>query len=81
MVLAHPHPDAEIATVLAHFHRVLRPGGSLLLSFHVGDEPKLKTEGYGGHPMKVYVHRLGGILLARRHPQRSAPGHGQAKGY
>ncbi|MBC9730307.1 class I SAM-dependent methyltransferase [Streptomyces sp. TRM68367] len=50
-------PDDEIGTVLAHFRRVVRPGGPLLLSFHVGDESKLKTEGYGGHPMKVYVHR------------------------
>jgi ubiquinone/menaquinone biosynthesis C-methylase UbiE len=50
-------PDAEISSVLAHFRRVLRPGGPLLLSFHVGDESRLKTEGYGGHPMKVYVHR------------------------
>jgi hypothetical protein len=36
---------------------VLRPGGPLLLGFHVGDESRLKTEGYGGHPMKVYIHR------------------------
>ncbi|MFE7788602.1 class I SAM-dependent DNA methyltransferase [Streptomyces sp. NPDC057460] len=50
-------PDDEIGSVLAHFHRVLRPGGPLLLSFHVGDESRLKTQGYGGHPMKVYVHR------------------------
>jgi ubiquinone/menaquinone biosynthesis C-methylase UbiE len=50
-------PDAEISWVLAQFRRVLRPGGPLLLSFHVGDESRLKTEGYGGHPMKVYVHR------------------------
>ncbi|MFJ5726239.1 class I SAM-dependent DNA methyltransferase [Streptomyces sp. NPDC093149] len=50
-------PDNEISSVLAHFRRVLRPGGPLLLSFHVGDESQLKTEGYGGHPMKVYVHR------------------------
>ncbi|MFJ5724635.1 class I SAM-dependent DNA methyltransferase [Streptomyces sp. NPDC093149] len=50
-------PDDEISSVLAHFRRVLRPGGPLLLSFHVGDESRLKTEGYGGHPMKVYVHR------------------------
>ncbi|MFF3563603.1 class I SAM-dependent DNA methyltransferase [Streptomyces sp. NPDC002574] len=50
-------PDDEIGAVLAHFRRVLRPGGPLLLSFHVGDESRLKTEGYGGHPMKVYVHR------------------------
>jgi predicted methyltransferase len=50
-------PDDEIDTVLAHFHRVLRPGGVLLVGFHVGDGHHLKTEGYGGHPMKVFVHR------------------------
>ena len=50
-------PDDEIRAVLAHFRRVLCPGGPLLLSFHVGDESHLKTQGYGGHPMKVYVHR------------------------
>ena len=50
-------PDDEIATVLAHFHRVLRPGGRLIVGFHVGDGSNLKTEGYGGHPMKVYVHK------------------------
>ncbi|MGW5210491.1 class I SAM-dependent DNA methyltransferase [Streptomyces sp. NPDC004051] len=50
-------PDDEIGPVLAHFRRVLRPGGPLLLGFHVGDGSQLKTQGYGGHPMKVHVHR------------------------
>ncbi|MEU4393402.1 class I SAM-dependent methyltransferase [Kribbella sp. NPDC023855] len=50
-------PDDEVPTVFAHFHRVLRPGGPLQLGFHVGDISRLKTEGYGGHPMTVYVHR------------------------
>jgi SAM-dependent methyltransferase len=50
-------PDDEIGSVFARFKRVLRPGGPLLLSFHVGDESQLKTRGYGGHPMKVYVRR------------------------
>lgn len=50
-------PDDEVPTVFAHFHRVLRPGGPLQLGFHVGDVSRLKTEGYGGHPMKVHVHR------------------------
>ncbi|MBW3709639.1 class I SAM-dependent DNA methyltransferase [Streptomyces griseus] len=50
-------PDNEISSVFRHFHRVLRPGGPLLLSFHVGDESKLHTQGYGGHPMRLYVHR------------------------
>ncbi|MFI9331496.1 class I SAM-dependent DNA methyltransferase [Kitasatospora sp. NPDC052868] len=50
-------PDDEIGPVFTHFRRVLRPGGPLLLGFHVGDESRLKTQGYGGHPMKIYVHR------------------------
>ncbi|MEN3610703.1 class I SAM-dependent methyltransferase [Plantactinospora sp. ZYX-F-223] len=50
-------PDYAVPTVFGHFHRVMRPGGPLMLGFHVGDESRLKTQGYGGHPMKVYVHR------------------------
>ncbi|MDI1464721.1 class I SAM-dependent methyltransferase [Catellatospora sp. KI3] len=50
-------PDDVVPGVFAQFRRVLRPGGPLLLGFHVGDTSRLKTEGYGGHPMKVYVHR------------------------
>jgi SAM-dependent methyltransferase len=50
-------PDEAVPGVFAHFRRVLRPGGPLLLGFHEGDVSRLKTEGYGGHPMKVYIHR------------------------
>ena len=50
-------PDRALAGVLGHFRRALRPGGVLLLGFHAGDRSTLKTEGYGGHPMKVYVYR------------------------
>lgn len=50
-------PDHAVPGVLGHFRRVLRPGGPLLLGFHVGDTSRVKTEGYGGHPMKVHVHR------------------------
>ncbi|MFD6680495.1 class I SAM-dependent DNA methyltransferase [Micromonospora parva] len=50
-------PDEEIGGVFTHFRRVVRPGGPLLLGFHVGDETTLKTQGYGGHPMNVHVHR------------------------
>ncbi|MEV4117807.1 class I SAM-dependent methyltransferase [Micromonospora sp. NPDC049645] len=50
-------PDDRIGTVFAHFRRVVRPGGPLLLGFHVGDETTLKTDGYGGLPMNVHVHR------------------------
>ena len=50
-------PDDSLALVFDHFRRVLRPGALLMLSFHVGDDSRLKTEGYGGHPMRVQVHR------------------------
>ena len=50
-------PDDAVPTVLGHFRRVLRPGGPLLLGFHVGNESRLKTQGYGGHPMRIHVHR------------------------
>ncbi|HEX5594919.1 MAG TPA: class I SAM-dependent methyltransferase [Micromonosporaceae bacterium] len=50
-------PDDDIGSVFAQFRRVLRPGSPLLIGFHVGDDSRLKTQGYGGHPMKVYVHR------------------------
>jgi hypothetical protein len=29
----------------------------LLLGFHTGDTTTLKTNGYGGHSMKVHIHR------------------------
>jgi SAM-dependent methyltransferase len=50
-------PDEEIPKVLGQFRRVLRAGGPLLVGFHVGEGAQLKTQGYGGHPMNVYVHR------------------------
>ncbi len=50
-------PGDEIGSVFGEFQRVVQPGGPLLIGFHVGDGSRLKTEGYGGHPMKVYVHR------------------------
>jgi ubiquinone/menaquinone biosynthesis C-methylase UbiE len=49
-------PDEQIPTVFTHFLRVLRPGGLAMIGFHMGDEHRYKTEGYGGHPMRLYVH-------------------------
>ncbi|HEX7309014.1 class I SAM-dependent methyltransferase [Lentzea sp.] len=49
-------PDDEVPAVFGHFRDALRPGGVLQLGFHVGDRTNLKTQGYGGHPMKVHVH-------------------------
>jgi SAM-dependent methyltransferase len=50
-------PDEVVPTVFEHFRRVVRPAGPVLLGFHVGDGSTCKTEGYGGHPMNVHVHR------------------------
>ncbi|GAB3831611.1 class I SAM-dependent methyltransferase [Dactylosporangium cerinum] len=50
-------PDAAIPAVFDGFRRVLRPRAPLLLGFHAGHGSRLKTEGYGGHPMRVHVHR------------------------
>jgi SAM-dependent methyltransferase len=50
-------PDEDLRKAFDDFHRILRPDGVLLLGFHVGDGANLKTEGYGGHPMKVYVYK------------------------
>lgn len=50
-------PDEEIPAVLAGFHRIIRPGGIAMLGFHVGDEHRHRTQGYGGYPMNLYVHR------------------------
>lgn len=50
-------PDEDVPVVFTHFHRVLRPGGVALLGFHLGDEYRFKTQGYGGHPMKVHLYR------------------------
>jgi SAM-dependent methyltransferase len=50
-------PDEAIPGVLAEFRRVLWSGAPVLIGFHLGDRSRLKTEGYGGHPMNVYVHR------------------------
>jgi SAM-dependent methyltransferase len=50
-------PDEEVAVALAHFRRVLRQGAPLMIGIHEGDGTTLKTDGYGGHPMNVHVHR------------------------
>lgn len=40
-------PPAHLPGVFAEFHRVLAPGGHLLLGFQVRDEPKHLTEAFG----------------------------------
>lgn len=50
-------PDGAVPAVFTEFRRVLRPGAPVMLGFHMGEGSRLKTQGYGGHPMKVHVHR------------------------
>ncbi|MFD5829529.1 class I SAM-dependent methyltransferase [Lentzea sp. NPDC060358] len=49
-------PDDEVPGVFGHFREALRPNGLLQVGFHVGDRANLKTQGYGGLPMRVHVH-------------------------
>jgi SAM-dependent methyltransferase len=50
-------PDDVVPAALADVRRALRPGGVAMFGFHVGDRSATKTQGYGGHPMNVVVHR------------------------
>ncbi|MEJ8281710.1 class I SAM-dependent methyltransferase [Pseudonocardia spirodelae] len=46
-------PDHAVPGVFEQFRRVLRPGGPLLVGFHVGDEARHTSEGYTGRPISV----------------------------
>ncbi|MGW0704030.1 class I SAM-dependent methyltransferase [Streptomyces sp. NPDC002867] len=50
-------PPAQRPAVYAEFHRVLAPGGYLLMGFQVGHEPVRHTEGFG-HEISLDFHRL-----------------------
>jgi SAM-dependent methyltransferase len=50
-------PLEQLPAVFGELARVLAPGGELLVGFHGGIGRTHKREGYGGHPMSVYVHR------------------------
>ncbi|MEU9042435.1 MULTISPECIES: class I SAM-dependent methyltransferase [unclassified Kitasatospora] len=52
----HLEPD-ELAPAFAEMRRVLRPGGVLLVSFHLGAEVR-RMEEWWGHPVDVDFHFL-----------------------
>lgn len=46
-------PDRDMPGVFDEFRRVLRPGGLLLVGFHVGDSADLSSVGYTGEPINL----------------------------
>jgi len=50
-------PAERLPAVLAEFHRLLAPGGNLLVAFQVGDEPLRVAEPFG-HAVSLDFRRL-----------------------
>ena len=50
-------PDHAVPGVFAEFRRVLRPGGLLLVGFHVGEGTQHTSTGYTGRAIDVDSHR------------------------
>jgi SAM-dependent methyltransferase len=50
-------PDDSLPNVFAEFHRVLEPGGCLVVAFQVGDEPVRYSEAFG-HAVALEFRRL-----------------------
>ncbi|MFL4474720.1 class I SAM-dependent methyltransferase [Paeniglutamicibacter sp. MACA_103] len=49
-------PDEAMPGVVAQFHRVLRPGGHVLVGFKVGDWTRHSSTGYTGAPISLDTH-------------------------
>ena len=50
-------PRHVLPQVLASFARALVPGGQLIVGTHVGDDDVLRTEAYGGVPVRWTTHQ------------------------
>lgn len=49
-------PDPHLPQVFSEFHRVLSPGGYVLLAFQVGDQPRHVTDAFGAS-VDLLFHR------------------------
>lgn len=49
-------PDHAMPGVVEEFHRALRPGGHVLIGFHVGDGTQHSSSGYAGRPISLHTH-------------------------
>jgi SAM-dependent methyltransferase len=50
-------PREVLPQVLAMFARALKPGGHFITATHVGDEDAVRTEAYGGVPVRWTTHK------------------------
>ena len=57
-------PDDHLPRVFDEFHRVLIPGGFVLLGFQVGDEPRILDEAFGQRVELTFFRRQPGHVLA-----------------
>ncbi|WP_079599396.1 MULTISPECIES: class I SAM-dependent methyltransferase [Mycobacteroides] len=58
-------PDEHLDNVFDEFHRVLIPGGLLLLAFQVGDEPRVLREAFGQEVKLTFFRRQPGDVSKR----------------
>jgi len=57
-------PPERLPAVFAEFHRVLAPGGALLLAFQVGDGQRMRLEQAYGHTISLDVYRRSPDVVA-----------------
>lgn len=58
-------PDEHLDEVFEEFHRVLIPGGLLLLAFQIGDEPRVLREAFGQEIELTFFRRHPGDVTKR----------------
>lgn len=67
-------PPGGVPAVLAELHRVLAPGGQLLLAFQVGDGTRRLEQAYG-HAVSLDAHRMQPDRLAGQLAEAGLPVH------